>query len=609
MKKLLYITLALLTAGVIYGYVNASGVVLDTANSNDVTVGVNKDGLVGHWSLAKDDATTGTTNTVTNGTFDTDTNWTKQTGWTISGGTANCDGTQTGNSNLLGSATLKVGETYLFTFTVSNYSAGQVRPGLGSITGTYVSANGTYSELLTFTGSAIPFFNADADFTGSIDNVTVYNVTGTVKDKTTSNNDGVRVGTTWTTDRHGQADNALSFNGTSDYVDLSSSNFITDFGSDTKGSISLWINPSNLVATRLFYSLNKGDSATTNNFQIGINGTSGIIDARLYSSGAVISIASDSGVPAGAWSNIIITQDGTTSRMYVNGVLQTDTDSGEWFNDMSGLAYNLIGARYIGSYGYYVGSISDVRYYSGRALLQTEITRLYNDYNSQLYFNSLSKGLGGYWSLAQSDTKSSTVVADKTANSNDGTIVGATWTTDQHGQANKALNFNGSTNYVDLSSSNFLSQYENDTKGSISMWFKSDDATNKTIFSVSKGTTANNYLEAFLFSGRLTFYVNVSGLVISIQSDDDTYNTAGWTHAVITQDGTTSKMYVNGVLQAGTDSGEWFNNLSDLAYARIGNFRYNNSDLNLWDGDINDIRYYSDRALSQAEITQLYNQY
>ena len=30
---------------------------------------------------------------VTNGSFDADSDWTKQSGWTISGGTANCDGT------------------------------------------------------------------------------------------------------------------------------------------------------------------------------------------------------------------------------------------------------------------------------------------------------------------------------------------------------------------------------------------------------------------------------------------------------------------------------------------------------------------------------------
>ena len=37
---------------------------------------------------------------VTNGDFATDTDWSKGTGWTISGGTANCDGSQTSGTQL-----------------------------------------------------------------------------------------------------------------------------------------------------------------------------------------------------------------------------------------------------------------------------------------------------------------------------------------------------------------------------------------------------------------------------------------------------------------------------------------------------------------------------
>ena len=39
-------------------------------------------------------------NLVTNGTFDTDSDWVKGTGWTISNGVASSDGSQTSNSNL-----------------------------------------------------------------------------------------------------------------------------------------------------------------------------------------------------------------------------------------------------------------------------------------------------------------------------------------------------------------------------------------------------------------------------------------------------------------------------------------------------------------------------
>ena len=118
---------------------------------------------------------------VTNGGFATDTDWTKGTGWTISGNTASCDGTQTGNSflsQLIG--VIAPNTTYLTTYTISNYSAGgvQILPG-GQLVATERSADGTYSEVVTTPSNANSFMYmlADADFIGDIDNVSVKEVT------------------------------------------------------------------------------------------------------------------------------------------------------------------------------------------------------------------------------------------------------------------------------------------------------------------------------------------------------------------------------------------------------------------------------------------------
>ena len=114
---------------------------------------------------------------VTNGGFNTDTDWTKQTGWTISGGTANCDGSQTGNSSIFQTAAVD-SITGLVTYTISNYVSGNVRAVLGSNgIGSFESANGTYLEILTDTGTNNAFFiQGDLNFIGSIDNVSVKQV-------------------------------------------------------------------------------------------------------------------------------------------------------------------------------------------------------------------------------------------------------------------------------------------------------------------------------------------------------------------------------------------------------------------------------------------------
>ena len=118
---------------------------------------------------------------VVNGDFATDSDWTKGTGWTISGGKAN----QSGNpfTNL----TQRIGRQntpIVLTYTISNYSSGSVTIFMGDSSGqgTSRSANGTYSETITTaTSSPNVFFQTGASgFTGSIDNVSVKEITNAV---------------------------------------------------------------------------------------------------------------------------------------------------------------------------------------------------------------------------------------------------------------------------------------------------------------------------------------------------------------------------------------------------------------------------------------------
>jgi len=82
---------------------------------------------------------------VTNGGFDTDSNWTKGTNVTISGGKGNWANSPN-NNGLIQSDFITIGNTYEFTFTVSNYSSGSVRVRFPFI-GTDRTANGTYTEI------------------------------------------------------------------------------------------------------------------------------------------------------------------------------------------------------------------------------------------------------------------------------------------------------------------------------------------------------------------------------------------------------------------------------------------------------------------------------
>jgi len=126
------------------------------------------------------DSSTAGSELVTNGNFeDGSTDWYVGTGWTISGGTANCDGTQSGNADLKQNITTYTGKQYKITYTVSNYSAGNIFIRLNSSNVSPAkSSNGTFSEILSGEGGIQVTLRANLDFIGSVDNVSVKEVQG-----------------------------------------------------------------------------------------------------------------------------------------------------------------------------------------------------------------------------------------------------------------------------------------------------------------------------------------------------------------------------------------------------------------------------------------------
>ena len=118
---------------------------------------------------------------VTNGDFSVDSNWTKQVGWSISGGKANSDGSGNYQSISQSSLVSPVGKTYKVTYEVSDYVSGEARCILGGFTfGQITSSNGVVTEYLTASNASSNTFvyieTRGSGFIGSIDNVSVKEV-------------------------------------------------------------------------------------------------------------------------------------------------------------------------------------------------------------------------------------------------------------------------------------------------------------------------------------------------------------------------------------------------------------------------------------------------
>lgn len=115
---------------------------------------------------------------VRNGGFDTDSDWTKGTGWSIENGIASCDGTQTVATSLRQDNILPaIGKVCRVSLSLLNCTAGQFRVLVGSSAATdWFSADGDYVQEVVVAGSDDLQIQADATFIGSIDNVSVIEV-------------------------------------------------------------------------------------------------------------------------------------------------------------------------------------------------------------------------------------------------------------------------------------------------------------------------------------------------------------------------------------------------------------------------------------------------
>ena len=125
---------------------------------------------------------------------------------------------------------------------------------------------------------------------------------------------------------------------------------------------------------------------------------------------------------------------------------------------------------------------------------------------------------------------------------------------------------------------------------------------------IARGSSANND-DAWclgIFNGRPRFWSNHSGSGMKLLELPSTIPLDRWTHLAITFDGTTKRLYVNGVDVGSQGS------LSMLVYSTpvvpvtIGGDWAFNSPADLFHGRLDEVSFYS-RALSAAEIASIYD--
>ncbi|GIW59894.1 MAG: hypothetical protein KatS3mg087_0960 [Patescibacteria group bacterium] len=307
-------------------------------------------------------------------------------------------------------------------------------------------------------------------------------------------------------------------------------------------------------------------------------------------------------LPLNQWSYITGTYDGSSMRIYLNGVLQTQYS-------YTGTITTNDNPVYIGnsstSARHFDGKIDDVKIYNYARTSK----QIIEDMNAgHPLVGTPVGGPAGHWSF---DEGFGTTANDKTPNDNDLTLSAASWTT--NGRFDKAWNGDGSLWLSRADDADFDFSAAEDF--AISMWFKSDSATNPAVTewllnkSLSGGTQEAGY----------AMYANTAGTICFGIDDDSTWNPdvsactatdvydANWHHLLgvrsVSSDAVV--LYLDGKqVASSTDT-----TTTTLANARIlylGD-RQGANDGDEFNGDLDEVKIYR-AAHTQSEVQTEFNQ-
>jgi hypothetical protein len=422
---------------------------------------------------------------------------------------------------------------------------------------------------------------------------------GNANDESGNGNNGTVISGLLSNDRLGNANSSYYLNGQTDYIAVPSVSSLLP----NRLTMSVWVKiPSiytgnnqvgRIIRTRFYGYILWFDSS---------NGS--IIHTLHHNSSATTTTNTPSNINDNQWHQIIGTFDGTNNKLYLDGQListdVTTTLSNLYYVPDGPVVFGRDGNNPSSETALYQGWIDDIGIWN-RALTQQEITTMYNSVEVPTYSDtcnnvsgSLTQGLVGYWPFCGNAN-------DDSGHGNNGTVNGAKLTTDRFGNSNSAYDFDGLSNYIQIPNSNSL---QNINEISISAWI------NISQLYQSGGTgffpiICKSNLQV---GGNLDFLISNPNILVHLNSQYTTasfpvsFNT--WQNVVATISNGTTKFYLNGNLLWSGVSGISDNQANNLPLVigmdKPGLVEYAN-------GKIDDVGIWN-RALSQQEITQLYNQ-
>ena len=377
---------------------------------------------------------------------------------------------------------------------------------------------------------------------------------------------------------------------------ISNTNLFLD---STAHSVSLWIKPQDLTATRwqiIYFSNHTGHPA----FTLGKRpNQSTSFHYRNESSSEVYFTLSNADV----WYHIVITRNNSGSEVFVNGnSIATDSNS---MGTTSSSGYNktTIGSNPSYPAEYFDGTIDQIRVFS-KVLDSTEIATLYNSGNGEtacVYTATANTAdfPSGATAVAHYPLDNS---SEDNKGTNDGTDSNIEY---RFGRFGQAAVFNGSSSKIELPSA--LSDGATTDATCISFWFNvgaevTSSTTGNEIMQFAGDSTKTGKIALGSTSGHMsgeTFSVtsNVTGTYTYSQTNIP----AGWNHAVVQWNSSSVKwdIYINSIQHTTYTVGTQAQRKFKLKFGNRSSVYYT--------GSLDQVRIFS-TALSSSQVTELYNE-
>lgn len=382
-----------------------------------------------------------------------------------------------------------------------------------------------------------------------------------------------------TTDRHGWANNAASFDGATNGIMADNSPALnSDFT-----TISFWVKPDELPGSGEVFLISNGGWQERLKISLPSHGKPVF---TTHSEGACCSDM-DSGTPltVGEWTHVAMTHDGTKDIIYLNGALASEKEVSGALDKTThplGIGYDPIDGS-----GFFKGSIDEVQIYN-RALSAEEIATLFADQQTAPVVDG---DLVASYSFSGNAN-------DATAYQNHAQVTDALPGTDRFGKINQAYDFNGTSAGITAANS----PQHNTDNTTISFWAKPNSLpASGEVYLLSNGGWQERWKISLPGHGKPVFTTHSGGACCSDMDSGTPLEVGEWTHVAMTHDGTKDIIYLNGTLASEKE----VSGALDPTTHPLG-MGYDPIDNNFFfDGSLDEVQVYN-RALSAEEIAALF---